>query len=88
MIFWKYAFVDNKWLWFHFFAGGIAAKILLSWIIPGLVVGYIATAAFLWELMELFTQDIDKVYGSHKRFFLDASGDILGAVLMAIVVVM
>jgi len=72
------AFVQNRWLWFHMLAGGILAHIIPLWAILLLAIG--------WEVFEYFTSDVEKIYRSKSRFFLDAFGDIMGALIIAIIV--
>jgi len=80
MAFIKYAFIDNKWLWFHMLSGAILAHIIPLWAIFAL--------AIAWEVFEYLTSDVKKIYGSFSRFFLDAFGDVFGAVFMAVLVIM
>jgi len=72
------AFVQNRWLWFHMIAGGILAHMIPLWSI--------LTLAIAWEVLEYFTSDVEKIYGSKSRFFLDAFGDVMGALIIAIIV--
>jgi len=72
------AFVQNRWLWFHMLAGGILAKFLPLWAIFAITVS--------WEIIEYLTTDVNKIYGSFNRFFLDSMGDIFGALMIAIIV--
>jgi len=72
------AFVQNRWLWFHMLAGGILAHIIPLWTILLLAIG--------WEVFEYFISDVEKIYGSKRRFFIDAFGDIVGALIVAIIV--
>jgi len=78
MKFIKYAFIDNKWLWFHILSGGVLALFIPIWAVLSL--------AILWEFIEYITTDVDRIYGSFKRFFLDAFGDVFGALAMAVIV--
>ncbi len=78
---------NNKWLWFHIIGGGILAKIFLIWFAPQLAFICVAVVAILWEIYEYFKDDVKRIYGSKKRFYLDAIGDIVGALIMALVVV-
>ena len=86
-MFFEYAFQQNKWLWFHMLAGGILVKILMNWLAPTHALGAVLAIAVLWEVLEFFVVDIDKNYGSRERFFADATGDILGALAIAAVVI-
>ena len=85
----EYMIYKNKWLWFHIMAGGFLAKILFLIFKNGqLAVDIVIALAILWELLEYLKNDIIKIYGNKKRFFLDSLGDIVGAVIMAIIVIL
>ncbi|EHO40370.1 hypothetical protein Calab_0731 [Caldithrix abyssi DSM 13497] len=84
----KYAVYRNKWLWFHILGGGILAKLALAIFKNGqIAVDIVLLSAILWEIFEYFKDDVEKIYGSKKRFFLDALGDIAGALIMATIMV-
>lgn len=76
----KYAFLWNQWLWFHILASGLAAIFLPFWVV--------VAAAFAWEIVEYLFQDIGKIYGSKFRFFADAFGDITGAIINALLIIL
>ena len=80
--------MNNTWLWFHILGGGILAKIALIWLQPQLAVITVLGIAILWEVFEYIKDDVEKIYGSKKRFYKDALQDIFGALIMAIVVVL
>ena len=86
-MFFKYAFLENRWLWFHLFAGGVLAKFLLTKVDPVTTLVLVLVASITWEVLELIVRDVEQIYGSKKRFFMDAAGDIIGGVIMAAVVV-
>ncbi len=84
----KYAVYQNRWLWFHIIAGGFLARLIVHFFHNGqLAVDVVLGLAIVWEIFEYFKDDVEKIYGSKKRFFLDALGDIAGAVVMAIIMV-
>ncbi|APF20385.1 hypothetical protein Calab_1465 [Caldithrix abyssi DSM 13497] len=84
----KYAVYQNKWLWFHILGGGILAKLALAIFKNGqIAMEIVLLVAVLWEIFEYFKDDVEKIYGSKKRFFLDALGDIAGAALMAFIII-
>ncbi|NOY60446.1 MAG: hypothetical protein GXO75_16160 [Calditrichaeota bacterium] len=85
--FFKYAFLQNRWLWFHILAGGALAKISLQYLLARDAVAVVVALAIFWEIMESLRPDIEKIYGSYLRFFYDAVGDIVGAVAMALIVI-
>lgn len=79
--------IRNKWLWFHMLAGAFSAKILQFFgLADNLIILIILFFSILWEVIELFTSDINRIYGNHRRFFLDAIGDVFGALIMATIV--
>ncbi len=84
--FWRNAFTENSFLWFHIIGGGILAKIFHLWLPWEKAVLFVLMIALGWELFELYFTDIKKIYGSHRRFFQNAFGDVLGALVMAIIV--
>ena len=70
-------------------AGGLSAKLLNIWFSGQLTVEIILACAIAWEVFEYFV-DVKKLPQNHlykENFFLDACGDIIGAVMMAIIVV-
>lgn len=80
---------NNKWLWFHVLGGGILSKILMVvFKEPQVAVTLVLITAVIWEIYEYIRSDVRKIYGSKKRFFADSLGDILGAVIMAIIIVL
>lgn len=83
----KYMFLRNTWLWVHILAGGILVKILSHWFSAGVSVALLIVLAIAWEALEFITTKVENIYGTKQRFFLDALGDILGAVAMAAIVV-
>lgn len=78
----------NKYLWFHILGGGILTKIALIWFSAQVSILVVLGVAILWEVFEFITDDVEKIYGSKKRFYLDSLQDIGGAFLMSIVVVL
>lgn len=80
------AFTENKWLWVHILGGGFFAKIFLTRYEPQQAVLLVLGVALLWEVGEFILSDVERIYGSRKRFYLDAIGDIIGALTMALVV--
>ena len=43
--------------------------------------------AIAWEVFEFSTQDVEKIYGSKERYFMDAAGDIIGTAIAALIIV-
>ncbi len=93
----EYAVLRNMWLWFHMMAGGFLAKAWMGgWLFFNPVPDFVAVRnvfmlAIAWELLEflwlrVIRGNINSVYGSQRNFFMDAFGDIMGALFMAIIV--
>jgi len=90
MITWfRKAFLGNIWLWFHILAAGTGAKIGLLFLSKFQTFYCLVIAMFLWELGELLVMVITKnnPYGSFKYFLYDASGDVLGAMAITIIII-
>ena len=70
-------------------AGGFFAKILYAFFSDQFTVGLILIGAIAWEVFEYF-KDVRRLPQDHlykKNFFVDAFADVIGAVIMAIIVV-
>jgi hypothetical protein len=80
----EWGFKGNTWVWFHILAGGVGAKVLNVWMTD---VNFVMLGAMVWELIEVTFSSPIKVYGSIARWGYDSLGDVLGAVLAAIIVV-
>jgi hypothetical protein len=78
----------NKWLWFHILGGGILTKLFLIWFTAQTSVLLVLLVAVLWEVYEALKDDVEKIYGTKKRFYKDALQDIAGALIMSLVVVL
>lgn len=80
----------NRWFWFHSMGGAVGAKLFILVLSPWSAFALVAIVALVWEMFEYFIDvgcNPDYVYGSRERWFYDSLGDVLGAVLMALVVV-
>ena len=101
MEFIKDAFVRNRWLWFHILGGAVLTLIFLRlFLSPGTVQNpehwaflSLLAIALLWEISEFIWKGFIKknlleTYGSYKRFYADAFGDIAGAVAASIVIIL
>ena len=70
--------------------GAIGAKLFLLFMGKWQAFFAVVVVAFLWEVFEFFIETHghpEEVYGSVERWLYDSVGDILGAVIMAFVVV-
>jgi hypothetical protein len=92
LLFWSLC--GNYWLWFHMLAGAILGKVGILFFSKTLTISLIAILAMIWEIVEYYLEcggDIKKIqliYGSKERWVYDCIGDVLGAILMAGIVVM
>lgn len=95
MHFLKYAFFRNVWLWFHMLGGAVIARVASIWMNEANSIALVLFVALFWEVVELVLMTLgvtsDDAYGngevtSGKHFFMDACGDVLGAVVMAALV--
>ena len=88
----KQMFCQNYWGWFHILAGAVMAKTMILFPLPGILTRYplitILIIAITWEVYEYFSSDVLKIYGSYRRFYYDAAGDIVGTMLAAAIVVL
>lgn len=83
--FFRYAFLSNTWLWFHILGAAVLFRLFV--LIDGIgktdAVILVLTVAVVWEIIELKTSNVEKIYGSVKQWTIDAIGDLLGALLIA-----
>jgi len=88
----EYGFLQNRWLWFHMLAAGVIAKLLLAFkVAPNHVFGVVLALAALWELVEWskeYTEGFPSYGNDSSRFFLDAVGDVVGALFITFIVVL
>ncbi len=92
LLYW--GFCGNYWGWFHLLAGGSIAKFANIWI-PGLIsILIVLVVALIWECVEFFIECkgsleiVKKIYGSVEKWIYDSIGDVILAVLCAILVVL
>jgi hypothetical protein len=87
----QWGFNQNWAVWFHILGGGIGAKIALIWLSPAIALLVIFLITILWEVLEFVIdggeQGMIDIYGSLERWFYDSLGDVIGANLMALTVV-
>lgn len=90
--FFKYGFIENEMLWAHMLGGAVLGKIINSFLSPLETILIIAGVALVWEMIEYVFETPNKkriieVYGSTERYLYDTAGDIMGALLLAALVV-
>jgi len=54
----------------------------MIWLPGGTIFAIILFSAVAWEVLEYFFSDVEKIYGSRQRFFADAVGDGVGALVI------
>lgn len=92
LLYW--GFCGNYWGWFHAIVGGIIAKVADIWLTDRLSIFIVIVIAIIWERIEFKIEYggdweiVKKKYGSIERYWYDTFGDIILAVLFAIVVVL
>jgi len=92
LLYW--GFCGNYWGWFHAIAGGSIAKFANIWLTGWLSVYVVFVVALIWERIEFKIEckgDLEivkKIYGTIEKYCYDTFGDIILAILFAIVVVL
>ena len=81
----------NVWAFFHIFFGGLGAKLFNIYLDKWETMILVFIITILWEVYEFIKHGgkagMIKIYGSLIRWFYDSLGDVVGANLMALVVV-
>ncbi len=89
--FFKWGFFKNTWAWFHIMFGGIGARLFLIVLDKYQTMALVLLITIIWEVVEYFAdggkEGMIDIYGSLERWAYDSAGDILGANLMAIIVI-
>lgn len=91
--FFKYGFMQNEMIWAHMIVSGVLAR-LLKMVVPGyLAILIILVVAVGWEIVEARIETptrerVVQVYGSVERYRYDTAGDLVGALLVAALVVL
>ncbi|MBT4147481.1 MAG: hypothetical protein HOE45_11525 [Gammaproteobacteria bacterium] len=90
--FFKWGLFGNTWAWFHIAGGAVGAKIAQCFLDEANTLLVMFGLVILWEVFEFILdggiEGMKKIYGSLERWFYDSLGDVVGAMLMAIVVVL
>lgn len=85
--FFRHGVLTNVWLWFHMLFGGIFAyfcKIANMDCYTSLL--SLLLLAILWEVYEYISDNVENVYGGIERFLYDSIGDVIGAMIIAALV--
>jgi len=75
------AFIQNRWVFVHAL-GGVYFYLVLKSIL------FVLAIAIIWELIEILyygKERIVKIYGNMLNFIYDAFGDIVAAVVAALI---
>lgn len=95
MVLLKYTIYLNHWLWFHIFGGGLLAKIFIEYgMQKNDALFWVMVVAVAWEFLFFAIRHFWKGWSGYgdmfmtprKHYFLDAIGDVVGALIMALVV--
>ena len=86
-LFFKWGLFGNTWAWFHIMGGAFLGFALRRYMNQKLAVIVAFSIMILWEVFELVQGDIISIYGSWERWFYDSSGDVVGALVVAILVI-
>jgi len=78
--------LSNVYLWFHILAGGFGARVLSLFLKAKTAFYTVLGIAVSWEIIEIFIDGTSRTYGTVFRWAMDSTGDILGAVVMAAIV--
>ncbi len=82
----------NVWIWFHMLGGAVGARIGIEFFSATRVLIAILILTLLWEVFEFIFdggfEGMIKIYGSLERWKYDSIGDIIGAMVMAMLVVL
>ena len=89
--FWNWGLMDNCWAWFHMLFGGIGARISLALGFSKLeTVIIVLVLALGWEVIEFYWDGgkagMIKIYKTLERWFYDSLGDVVGAMVIALLV--
>lgn len=89
----EFGFMMNDGIWMHMIGGGILAKVFNVYFLPLTSILLVLGVAILWEFIEAYIEtpnksQIIKIYGSIERYVYDSMGDILGAVIISILIVL
>lgn len=90
--FFNYSFLMNEGIWIHMIGGGILARIFHIFFSAEVSVLLVLAIAVLWEFIEYCLETPNKVamleiYESVEHYRYDTFGDIFGAVIIALLVV-
>ena len=97
MNFFRYAYLENRWLWFHILAGGILTRVGLFFFQNYLSGSYarhwsfvsVLLIALLWETAEyLWINRKPASTADSRRFFMDAFGDVSGALAASLIILL
>lgn len=90
-LFFKWGFFGNYWIWFHMLGGGILANIIRRYVKPLYTSITILNITLIWEVYEFIEgggrAGMIETYGSMLRWFYDSLGDVVGAMIVALLVI-
>lgn len=80
----KQGFCQNYWLWFHIFSAAILTRFFNLFLNKLLTVLVILSIAIIWEIIEYKVEGIS-AYKNKEKWAYDTAGDILGAVIISLI---
>ena len=80
------AFNKNYWITAHIFFSGILTKFLFYLNIPFREIFIIIFILSIgWEIYEYNKNNVELIYGSKKRFYQDAFGDVFASLFICLI---
>lgn len=83
----EWGLCDNVWIWFHLCAGAFGANLSQRFMSAPMGLLTILLLAVGWEVVEFFldggVSGMIEIYGSIERWLYDSLGDVVGAVVVA-----
>jgi hypothetical protein len=86
-----YGFALNEGIWIHLIGSAILAKIIRIKFSYWITVIFVVLIAIAWEALEIYIEtptmeSVLAIYGTFDRYLYDTAGDIVGALVMALIV--
>lgn len=91
LLYW--GFCSNYWGWFHALSGTLIAKVANHFLAAGWSILITFVIAVIWEIIEFRIEcsgswsEVEKIYGTKGKYLYDSVGDVLLALIFAIIVV-
>lgn len=95
-----YSFCENQWLWFHIFACALGTKLFLLYFTKLITFSLVFAITIIWEViefkLEIYTSNnvcnkhinwLRTPYRSKQRWVYDTIGDVVGALIICLIVI-